>query len=198
MSYLVNLSDEDLVANYISSQKNIFFEELYDRYADKVFRKCLSFVKDHSTAEDYTHDIFMKLITKLGSFKANAKFSTWLYTITYNFCMDSIRKSKRIREESLDEYHGIEEEENVDELLGMKSEGLRKSLEGVSEQEKAMILMKYQDNFSIKEISEAFDISESATKMRLLRAKEKMKSIYIEHLALLGIIVLKILIFFKK
>jgi DNA-directed RNA polymerase specialized sigma24 family protein len=61
-----------------------------------------------------------------------------------------------------------------------------------------MLLMKYQDNFSIREISETFKISESATKMRLLRTKEKMKKLYLEHIALFSLVALKVLLLFKK
>jgi DNA-directed RNA polymerase specialized sigma24 family protein len=71
-----NLSDEELVRLYIDTQRNAYFERLYERYCDKVYRKCLSFTKDPVRAEDFTHDIFLKLIIKLGGFREQAKFST--------------------------------------------------------------------------------------------------------------------------
>ena len=64
--------------------------------------------------------------------------------------------------------------------------------------EKALLLMKYQDDFSIREISESLNISESAVKMRLLRSKEKLRKFYLENIALAGLIVIKILLFWKK
>jgi DNA-directed RNA polymerase specialized sigma24 family protein len=85
--------------------------------------------------------------------------------------MNNIRKEKKAREEAWDDNLEFEEEEMDTELLGMKPEGLHKSLEQIPATEKAMLLMKYQDNFSVKEISETFKISESASKMRLLRTK---------------------------
>ncbi|MFB0907317.1 MAG: sigma factor [Spirosomataceae bacterium] len=60
-----------------------------------MFRKCYSFVKDTVKAQDYTHDIFIKLSVKIGTFKETARFSTWLYSITYNFCMDQLRLIKK-------------------------------------------------------------------------------------------------------
>jgi RNA polymerase sigma factor (sigma-70 family) len=195
---LVSMKDEELVREYVASQQNLYFEEIYDRYSEKVYRKCLSFTQDKAKAEDLAHDVFFKVITKIGTFKENARFSTWLYSITYNYCMDNIRKEKRAKEEAWDDRLEFVEEEVDNELLGMKAEGLRKSLEQIPATEKAMLLMKYQDNFSIKEISETFHISESATKMRLLRTKEKMKRLYLEHIALFSLIALKILLLFKK
>lgn len=81
-------TDEELVRLYVTTQRNEYFESLYSRYCDKVYRKCLSFSKDPARAEDYTHDVFLRLIMKIGSFREEAKFSTWLYSVTYNYCMD--------------------------------------------------------------------------------------------------------------
>ncbi|MFT5884024.1 MAG: RNA polymerase sigma factor (sigma-70 family) [Arcticibacterium sp.] len=190
--------DEELVREYVSTQKNFYFEEIYDRYSEKVYRKCFSFTRDTAKAEDLAHDIFLRVITKIGTFKEDARFSTWLYSITYNYCMDNIRKEKKAKEDEWDDSIEFVEEEMDTELLSMKTEGLQKSLEQIPETEKAMLLMKYQDNFSIREISETFKISESATKMRLLRTKEKMKKLYLEHIALFSLVALKVLLLFKK
>jgi RNA polymerase sigma factor (sigma-70 family) len=92
---LQHLSDEEIVERIIITQDISLVEILYQRYADKVYRKCLSFVKEEASAEDLTHDIFMKLYLNLSSFKQKSKFSTWLYSITYNFCIDHIRKNKK-------------------------------------------------------------------------------------------------------
>ncbi len=192
------VKDEDLVSLYVESQKNQYFEELYERYSEKVYRKCFSFVKDQSKAEDLAHDIFLKIITKIGTFNATSRFSTWVYSITYNHCMDVLRREKRKKEDPLEYEMEFVEEEIDYELLSMKQDGLKKSLEQISPQEKAILLMKYQDNFSIKEIAESFELSESATKMRLLRTKEKMKKLYLEHIAMFSLIVLKILLLLKK
>ncbi len=191
-------SDEELVELYVNSQLNRYFEEIYERYAEKVYRKCYSFVNDRAMAEDMSHDIFLKVVTKIGTFKQTARFSTWLFSITYNHCMDNIRKTKKTREEALDENIEFIEEVVDQELMSLQSEGLRKSLEKISPEEKAIILMKYQDNFSIKDIAESLNVSESAVKMRLLRTKDKMKKYYLDHLALFSLIVLKILIYLKK
>ena len=191
-------TDEELVRLYIDTQRNIYFEELYDRYVDKVYRKCLSFVKNNAQAEDFTHDIFLRLVLKVGSFKEHAKFSTWLYSITYNYCMDQMRLVKKQAETALDENFDLEEQEDDTELVEIQADDLKRALQKIDSDERAILLMKYQDDFSIKEIADAFKISESAVKMRLMRTKEKLRKIYTENIVFFLLILIKLIWFWKK
>ena len=79
----------------------------------------------------------------------------------------------------------------------MQSEDLKKALAKIAPEEKAILLMKYQDDFSIKEIADSFNLTESAVKMRLKRTKEKLKKIYLENVLLFLIIITKVLFFLK-
>ncbi|MDI9861020.1 MULTISPECIES: RNA polymerase sigma factor [Bacteroidota] len=186
-------TDEKLVKLFIETQKNIYFEHLYDRYSDKVYRKCLSFVKDEARAEDFAHDIFLKLVMNISSYKETAKFSTWLYSITYNYCIDQTRLAKRYSETLMDENFDVEDYDEGAELAEMEATKLRKALSQMQPEEKSILMMKYQDDLSIKEISSTLDISESAVKMRLLRAKEKIRKVYLESTLIWGIIIAKAL-----
>jgi len=197
-SRLNHLKDEELAALYVETQRNLYFEEIYERYANKVYRKCYSFVYNQAKAEDFTHDIFLKLIVKIGTFKETSKFSTWLYSITYNYCMDQIRVNKKNVEIALEGNHDIIDDNEDDDLMNMHEHQLGKSLEKIPSDEKALILMKYQDDFSIKEIADTLNITESAVKMRLLRSKEKLRKIYLENLVIFALIVLKLVFFWKK
>lgn len=197
-SKLKHLKDEELVALYVDTQRNLYFEEIYERYANKVYRKCYSFVYNQAKAEDFTHDIFLKLIVKIGTFKESSKFSTWLYSITYNFCMDQIRVNKKNVEVALDGNYDIMYENDDDDLSSMHGDQLSKTLEKIPSDEKALILMKYQDDFSIKEIADTLKITESAVKMRLLRSKEKLRKLYLENMVIFALIVLKLIFFWKK
>ena len=186
------LSDEQLVALFIETQKNLYFEQLYDRYADKVYRKCLSFVKDDAKAEDFTHDIFLKLVLNLSSYKETAKFSTWLYSITYNYCIDQTRISKKYSEVGLDENFDVPDHDDDSEMAELEAQRLNKAMKQIMPEEKSILMMKYQDDLSIKEIADSLDISESAVKMRLLRAKEKLRKVYLEGVLFWGVIMAKV------
>ncbi|MFD1817426.1 RNA polymerase sigma-70 factor, ECF subfamily [Pseudarcicella hirudinis] len=191
-------SDEQLVRLFVDTQKNIYFEHIYDRYSDKVYRKCLSFVKDEAKAEDFAHDIFLKLVLNIGSYKETSKFSTWLFSITYNYCIDQLRIAKKKAEVELDENFDFVDDFEDAQVAEMEAKKLNKALEHISVEDRSILMMKYQDDLSIKEISASLDISESAVKMRLLRAKEKLKKIYLENLLFWAIITTKFLsIFFR-
>ncbi len=179
-------SDEQLVRLVVDKQNQYAISLLYDRYSHKIFSRSLSFVKDREIAEDLTHDIFMKILISLSSFKFKSKFSTWIYSITYNYCVDYLRKRQKIRfqhsefQKETDAYISDEEVADARELQKIKVERLMTIMEDINPEEKMILMMKYRDGLSIKQIQEIFDLSESAVKMRLKRAKEKVKKIHVK------------------
>ncbi len=194
-------TDEELVQLFVSSQRNPFFEELYRRYADKVYRKCLSFVKDSAKAEDFTHDIFLKLVLKLGTFKETARFSTWLYSITYNYCMDQLRSNKKRGEVYQDEELEVPDDTDLDRVFeedDIEARRLTQALDYLPTEEKSLLLMKYLDELSIREIADVFKITESAVKMRLLRTREKLRNRYLETMIFWGLLLTKLIEYVKQ
>lgn len=181
------LPDEDLVKAIVSSNNTLLFGTLYDRYSGLVYNKCYGFAKGEEEAKDLTQDVFLKLFVKLSSFKGKSKFSTWLYAFTYNHCVNYVTRNtaKKFEKQSVD-YKDIEnlseEEEDDNSFLNMKVDKLQKSLELISPEEKMILLLKYQDFLSIKEIESVLGIGESAVKMRIKRAKDKLKTVYNDNL----------------
>lgn len=177
------ISDEELARLYIETQRNMYFERLYERYCDKVYRKCLSFTKDPVKAEDLTHDIFLKLVVKLSSFREQSKFSTWLYSITYNYCTDQLRSQNLRREVYIDEGWerlDVNADDGLGELAELEAKQLERALHQLAPDEQAMLLMKYQDDVSIRDIASINGITESAVKMRLKRSRDKLRKYYLE------------------
>lgn len=194
-----HLTDEELVQLYISTQRNLYFEALYTRYCDKVYRKCLSFTKNRERAEDFTHDIFIRVVTKLGGFREQAKFSTWLYSVTYNYCMDQLRSPKQREVYSDDPYETLAnyaDDDNAD-VAEMEAQRLNQALDYLTPDERGLLMMKYQDDISIREIADGQKITESAVKMRLMRAKEKLRRRYVEALIFWLLVGIKALTFWK-
>lgn len=189
-------TDEELVKLFIETQRNQYFEVLYERYSDRVFRKCLSFVKDRAKAEDFVHDIFIKVILKLSTYKENARFSTWLYSITYNYCMDQLRLNKKRSEVYSEDELEVPDDTDLNRLFEdseVETKRLGKALDVLSTEERTLLIMKYQDELSIREIAGVFKISESAAKMRLLRTREKVRESYLETIVFWGILLTKLL-----
>jgi RNA polymerase sigma factor (sigma-70 family) len=179
----VHLSDEELVKQIVADNDPMLFGKLYDRYVKMVYNKCYGFAKSADEAEDLTQDVFLQLFIKLRTFKGKSKFSTWLYSFTYNFCVNYVNRNKqlKIRDKSVQvessEYK-LTEEVPDESLFEMKADKLKKCLEIISAEERSILLLKYQDGASIKELVNLLDIGESAVKMRLKRAKERLLEIY--------------------
>lgn len=89
------MSDEEALEQYLLTQNVNYFNLLYDRYTNKVYSKCISMLKESELAEDATQEIFVKVLLSISKFSGKSKFSTWLYSVTYNYCIDIIRKGKR-------------------------------------------------------------------------------------------------------
>ena len=150
-----------------------------------VYNKCLGFSRSNQEAEDLTQDIFLKLFVKLASFKGKSKFSTWLYSFTYNHCVNYVNRNtaKRIEKKSVKAEDYLKDEvddDNDEDISTLKVEKLKEALDKISPEEKMILLLKYQDFLSIKELTEMLEVGESAVKMRLKRAKEKLINVYNE------------------
>lgn len=176
------LTDTEIIRLYLLNQDQQYFGMLYRKYAPKVFGKCLSLLRDEEAARDAMQDIFMKIMLNLSGFGERAQFSTWVYSITYNFCIDVIRKrkGKNLFTEDIEKAPDIAEEVSDEWLLDLEVRYLKRIMEALPIGDKAVLMMKYHDGMSIREISEAINKSESATKMQISRAKEKAQAIYRE------------------
>ncbi|MCF8247240.1 MAG: RNA polymerase sigma factor [Saprospiraceae bacterium] len=180
------IDDQSLVAAILTEddreRQRQMQEVLYDRYADKVFYKCLSIVKNHETAKDLAHDILVKMFLKLKHFKGASPFYGWLFAITYNHCISYVRKQQRQRTEDFDAHsYDIAEDEIEQENLELKElklEQLEQLLDELTESERLILLMRYQDDMAVKEIAEALDIGESAVKMRLKRSRDHLAELF--------------------
>ncbi len=178
------LSDKEVINLYLEHRSTTYFTLLYIRYSDKVYNKCLGMLKDEALAQDITQEIFLKIYLNLSNFSHKSSFSTWLYSITYNHCIDYIRRKKKEQKFfafSLDSYHELLPDDSHDfRLEESVLLAVDKALSEISSKDKAIILMKYQQNMSIKEMAEALNKSESAIKMQLKRAKSRAKNKYRE------------------
>ncbi len=155
-----------------------YFDELYRRHKSNVYGKCLSMLNDKTLSDDALQDIFLKVLLNISNFNFKSKFSTWLYSITYNHCVDMIRKEGRFgkKDDDLIENIGdvvVDNDSAELFLLNMKVNRLKVVLEKIPKKDKSILLMKYQGGLSIKELSKILSKSESAIKMTLKRAKEK-------------------------
>ena len=178
------MSDADIIREYLRTQNATYFSILYRKYAGKVYGKCLSILRNEDEAKDAVQDIFVKIMLNLGNFGEKSQFSTWIYSITYNFCIDLIRKRKKEKtlfSEDIERVPDVAEEDVPDEFMReMDIKYLKQVLEELSTGDRIILLMKYQDELSIKEIADTIDKTESAVKMKIKRAKHKAQELYLK------------------
>ncbi len=180
----VPLTDSQLIALYLQEQDARYFSQLYRRYAGRVFAKCISMLADHGMARDATQDVFIKILLNLSKFTEQSSFSTWVYSVTYNYCIDLIRKKKKnilIFTEDIGRVSTASEVEIPDSvILEMETNRLEKVMDNLPVGDKAILDMKYTEDMSIKEIGEVLGKTESAIKMQIMRAKIRAQGIYEE------------------
>lgn len=173
------MDDSEVIQHYLRLQASNCFELLYTRYAEKIYAKCYSMLGDAGKAEDATQEIFTKLFLNLAKFGEKSKFSTWVYSITYNYCIDYIRREKKLKavfSEEMEKAPDLAEDTVSDkEMMEMEYDHLKVVLVELSPDDSSILLMKYQDGMPIKDIAEVLDKSESAVKMQIKRAKERAR-----------------------
>lgn len=181
----VLFSDADLLNEIIHKSRPDLFDIIYNRYANKVFASCYKILKNDVLAADLCQDVFVKAYSKLTSFKNHSSFSTWLYRIAHNECIDYLRKNKKYKgsysiDDAINNYltEKLQEEELCDELEEIDIDKVKNLMSEIPPQDKELLLMKYDLRLSIKEISLTANLSESAVKMRLKRAKTKLTRLY--------------------
>ncbi len=179
-SSLKKSSDDELIS-CIGQGNREAFGELYHRYYKKVFRKCLSFTRDSDEAFDLAQEALMKAFDKLHTFRGEASFSTWLFTITQRHCLASLKKENKKNSLSFLEsehfpFDATETESTHDRI---EQETIMFSLlHALPEPERQLLTMKYKDGESIEKLQTILDLSSSAIKMRLKRSKERLNLLY--------------------
>lgn len=174
-----DISDKEIVEQIITTGDKELFHILYDRYVDKVYHKCLLLTKDKEMSKDLTHDILIKVFLNISKMKKVTNFSLWVHSITYNHCIDYLRLKKKFKHEDYDEqrFENLSEEDierEQQELKEVQLSELEIVFEELKQEERLLLLMRYQDGLSVKAIGKALSVGESAVKMRLKRSRDHL------------------------
>jgi RNA polymerase sigma-70 factor, ECF subfamily len=178
-----NKSDNRLIQGVLSGEKHLF-SELINRNASMVFHIVRRFEKDPDESEELAQQIFVKAYEKLNSFNENAKFSTWLYRLAMNHCMDYAknirRQNQRFSELEEDFSETVPSEQQTPYLkLEMKEwkRVLELALGKLSNNYSEPFLMKYRDGLSYQVMAEQTGLTVSALKVRVHRARKELKDL---------------------
>ncbi|WP_157603294.1 RNA polymerase sigma factor [Spirosoma telluris] len=172
------LSDEETIRSLFPQQPAQCLEILYSRYASKVYQHCLKMTNHSQQAEDFTHDIFLRVFTVLGSFEHRAKFSTWLYSISFNYCLDQLRLSKRLTVVPIDLNHSWQSDDSWELSYKEVAQQVKKAMGHLSAMDRTFLELKYEEGLSLEQIAQQYNLTPGAVKMRLSRSRQRVKSIY--------------------
>jgi RNA polymerase sigma factor (sigma-70 family) len=166
--------DVDLVRQCLAQKGHSFlaFRTLLERHESIVFNTAVRYVRNIEVAEEITQEAFLKAYNSLENLKDGTQFRSWLLRITKNQCVDQLREQKRLQfsnvHDAIEHTPPPQKDDNpVDDLVV--------ALQQLSEDEQDVLSLHYFSELSVKDISEALNISESAVKMRLMRAREKLE-----------------------
>ncbi|MBY0223673.1 sigma-70 family RNA polymerase sigma factor [Sporosarcina aquimarina] len=170
--------EEDLqwVREVLAGNKQAY-AHIINKYKNPLYATILRMTRNPQDAQDFVQDAFLKVYHQLGKYKETGSFSSWLYRVAINHCMDEFRK-KRYRSTQVE----LGEEQVIDsnhpEVVFLKKEKhrqLERLLATLPEDERLIMLLRYANELSYDEISELTDVPLSTVRNKLHRAKKKMR-----------------------
>jgi len=186
-------SDESLMLRYRDGDVRAF-ELLVTRHRKPVFNFILRFVRDTAQAEDVTQETFLRLVKGADAYERQAKFTTWLYTIARNLCVDASRRGKHRKAASLDAPIGDDDGASLLDLvpdggaavdrqaqsreLGVR---LRQALESLPDEQREIFLLREVADLQFNEIANVVGCPENTVKSRMRYALEKLREALEEY-----------------
>jgi RNA polymerase sigma-70 factor (ECF subfamily) len=180
------LNDSEIISRVLSGDQQAY-AGLVSRYQNYVFTLALRFTKNREDAEEVAQDIFIKAYRALADFRGNSKFSTWLYTIVNNTCITFLRK-RRLQTDSLDREGVFEVADSQDSGFSASQVEQKSKVSMVNNaigllnpDDAEIITLFYKSEQSLEEIAEVLGIGANAAKVRLHRARARLKDKMEQH-----------------
>jgi RNA polymerase sigma factor (sigma-70 family) len=176
-------SDDIAVIQSILQGRQSAYAILVERYQAYVFTLVMRYVNNREIAEELSQDIFVKAYRYLADFKGNCKFSTWLYTIVNTTCLSHVRKKKSetilLEEEKIVAFSDSTQNEKTYDILEQKNQKfiLEKAIGQLGETDAQLLTLFYTAEQSVEEIGIITGLTGSNVKVRLFRARQKLKEV---------------------
>ena len=171
-------TDEDLMSKSAGGDSKAF-ARLYDRYGKKIHSYFYRMLwNDKEKSEDFTQDLFSKIIEKPHLFQEGKKFSSWIYSIAANMCKNEYRSAEVRKRAQVELEYTLDTSNKMNE--GLDADYFKKDLDQaineLNADQRTVFILKYKQGLKIKEISECLDCSEGTVKSRLFYAIKKLSS----------------------
>jgi RNA polymerase sigma factor (sigma-70 family) len=174
------LSDIELIEQTLAGNQAAY-ADLIKRHQRFVFTLAMRFSKNREDAEEIAQDCFVKAYRSLSNFQRQSKFSTWLYSIVYTTAMTALRK-KRVDTDSIDDedtYIQLENHSSGFDTNSVENKSrsyyLNQAIAQLLPDDAAIISLFYMGEQSLEEISQALGIEANTVKVKLFRARQRLK-----------------------
>jgi RNA polymerase sigma-70 factor (ECF subfamily) len=173
----LSVSDREIAASIVEACRRgdrDAFRALYETYKDKVYSICLYFFHGDTTeAADVTQEVFLKLFAGIGSFRGDAGFSTWLYRLVQNACLDSARR-KAARARVPEPVVTSSPSHEGDFLGAQDAKAIQQAVSSLPPAYRAPILLRYFSDLSYEEIADSLKCSMGTVASRLNRGHKML------------------------
>lgn len=167
------------------------FAEIVSNYKDKLFHLAFRMTGNRQEAEDVVQDTFLRVFKNLDRYDENQKFSTWIYRIATNLCIDRLRKRRQVfsldaessDHEGLDGYAMLPSDDRTPEselLLSETQRLLHQAMDTLPVKYKSVMVLRYIQDLSLQEISDVLDLPVTTVKTRVHRGREFLRK-KLEH-----------------
>ncbi len=160
------------------------WKTMINSYSKSVYNIALNFFAERDIAQDVTQEIFIKIYHNLDKFREEKNFSSWIFTISRNYCIDYWRKNKKyfVNTQELDEKIGFSKptpEENL--ITESEIEKLRKKISQLDPELRLILILRDIQDLSYQDIAEKFSIPEGTVKSRINRARVKLTQAFMRE-----------------
>ena len=179
-------TDEQLM-EALDAGDDLALAELVGRYQNDIFRFCLHYLKNIELAKEMAQETFLRIYTARARFEVSRKFKPWMLCIARNLCLNELKRRKMVQMETLEEYASSAREESGEILrapedspyeLLLTQERHRYLLEvfdRLPEESREIVVLRYFQKLSAREIADIVDSTEGAVRTRLHRILKQMR-----------------------
>lgn len=188
--------NEQFLVDRFCSGDQTAFHELVSLYKKKIYYLAYDITGNHHEAEDISQEVFIKMFRSLKTFRRDAKMSSWLYQITVNTSIDSLRKSSKKPKKMIDEFDQLNIQESLltsgthsfDPMRSAESSQIQshisEALQKITPKERTVFVMRHYNDLKLNEIAEILSVTIGTVKSLLFRAIKKLRkelSTYMGH-----------------
>ncbi len=176
MSTAIEVKQRDVIEACRRGERDAF-RALFEAYKDKVYSIALRFTGDEPLAMDIAQDVFLKLFSSIGDFRGDSAFSTWVYRLVVNACLDHRRRSWRLIPIADDLLAVLRAPGNsLDRMLHSEMrDRVRRSVEKLAPELRMVIVLRYTEGLSYEEIAEVLGCATGTVASRLNRAHKVLE-----------------------